>query len=115
MPGARGDRGRGRGEPGQRPGATSRRVDHRVHFDMLEKGARDLEKPLSAGDFASQLAPLDALVTGFEALRLPNVAALEEKLRGRVFTALLRVGRQVTVSPDEAKERARRDVHVRLA
>src|SRR4051812_23205557 len=89
----RGERRGGRGAGGGRPG----RDDHgerRAQLDKLDSAVRDLEKPLTTGDFAAQAAPLSTLATSFATLRLTSLDVLEERLRGRVFTALLRAGRQ---------------------
>ncbi len=94
--GGRGDRGdRGyRGGPGRgSPGGerASREAQLLGHL-------RDLEKPLTNGDYALQKTQLTLILDRLRPMRLPSIDALEFDARTRLFTALLRAGRQTTAA-----------------
>jgi hypothetical protein len=76
---------------------------------------RNLEKPLTGADYGAQLPHLAAITHSIQGLRLPNLDALELRLKGKVYTALLRAGRQTIADADAAKEELRLKVHLALA
>jgi hypothetical protein len=76
---------------------------------------RSLEKPIGAADYAAQLPHLDTAREIIRTLRLPSLDALELSLRGKVYTALLRLGRQTTADTDPVREEARKRIHLSLA
>jgi tetratricopeptide (TPR) repeat protein len=69
----------------------------------------ELEKPLTAGDYEKQKPALARIVELLRARKLRSLDELEFDVRTRLFTALLRAGRQ-TRAADEAKEGLRREV-----
>ena len=102
------DRDRGRGGGGERRGP--RREEHG------SKGAaeatillalKDLEKPMNLGDLEGQKAPLARIVEKIRGLRLKSIDDLEFDCRTRLFTALLRAGRQAPVTGETEEEKAR--------
>ncbi len=91
------------------------RVDPAELLRLLDTAARSWEKPFSTADYPAQLPLIETIRQAIADLRLPNLDALESGLRGRVFTTLLRAGRQKTPDADSAKEQARKGIHLALA
>jgi len=90
-------------------------MDARTLEAELDGAVHALEKPLTAGDFASQHEPLRRMSSVLGEAHVAGIGALEERLRGRVFTALLRAGRQTSQVEGADREIARRRVHELLA
>lgn len=116
--GGRGGGFGGRGREGER--GRGRRGEDRgpVGFEGAAlEFARAIDKPLLAGDFQAQLAPLEKLAT--QARKGGKARSLDElphDARGKLLTALLRVMRQTKpVEGDEEKEKLRRQVFATLA
>ncbi len=117
--GTSGARRDGRGGPG-RPGPRDRRGGF-GHDRERGAGGRagaegallailhELERPLTASDFEAQKGHLGKLLEKLRPLRLPSIDALEFDARTRLFTSLLRAGRQPEV-PDAEKEAKRKEV-----
>lgn len=117
----RGGQPRNAPQPRQNRGRDDRRRPPEPRFDPttllneLESAVRGLEKPLTALDYAAQIPHVETVTRVLKGLRLPNLDALELSMKGKVYTALLRAGRQTTVDADAAKEQARQKVHLALA
>lgn len=115
-----GGRGPGRGGPGWDRGGRGRRGEDRgpVGFEgaALEFG-RAIDKPLLAGDYQAQLAPLEKLATqARKGGKARSLDELSQDTRGKLLTALLRVMRQTRpVEDDEEKEKTRKQVFATLA
>lgn len=67
------------------------------------------------GDFAGQLAPLEAMRKLFDETGLESLDEMGPDLKARTLTLLLRVGRQTKVKDDPEQEAARLKVHEALA
>jgi tetratricopeptide (TPR) repeat protein len=74
-----------------------------------------LEAPLRTSEHAAQRLILDRIASDLKAMRPKSIDALEIGFRGRLLTALLRVGRQTKELPEPEKETARKQVHAALA
>ncbi len=68
-----------------------------------------LEKPLTGGDFEAQKGHFAKILATLKPLRLKSLEEIEFECRTKLFTALLRGGRQGAVA-DEAKEAVRKDL-----
>ncbi|HEY0841139.1 MAG TPA: hypothetical protein VGD74_13205, partial [Vulgatibacter sp.] len=84
------------------------------------EAARGVDKPLLAGDFEAQLAPLEKLATATrKGGKTHTLDDLSQDARGKLFTALLRVMRQRPVEGEgeeiEAKNQKRLQVFATLA
>lgn len=117
--GTSGGRRDGRGGPG-RPGPRDRRGGFGRDRDRGAGGRagaegallailHELERPLTSGDFEAQKAQLSKVLEKVKPLRLPSIDALEFDARTRLFTALLRAGRQGELQ-DAEKEAKRKEV-----
>ena len=69
----------------------------------------ELERPLTTGDFEAQKGHLGMLLEKVKPLRLKSIEELEFDARTRLFTSLLRAGRQAEVQ-DAEKEAKRKEV-----
>lgn len=69
----------------------------------------ELERPLTKGEFEEQKGHFAKLLATLQPLRLKNIKELEFECSTKLFTALLRGGRQ-PASTDEAKEAVRKDL-----
>ncbi|MGC4117164.1 MAG: hypothetical protein QM765_21905 [Myxococcales bacterium] len=95
---------RGRGRDRDRPGSG------RGGAESVILGAlHELEKPLTKGEFAEQKPHFAKILAALKPLRLKNIKELEFECSTKLFTALLRGGRQ-PASTDEAKEAVRKDL-----
>lgn len=79
--------------------------------------ARAIDKPLLAGDYQAQLAPLEKLAgQARKGGKARTMDELPHESRGKLLTALLRVMRQTRPVEDDAeKEKARKQVFATLA
>ncbi len=119
-PGGPGQHGRGPGRgPGDRgrggPGGRERRGPGAERFSgkaaaehAIVETLRELEKPLTSSDFEAQKVQLDKLLQKVKPLRLKSIDELDFDARTRLFTAMLRAGRQPEVqdAEKEAKRKA---------
>ncbi|MBI5546880.1 MAG: hypothetical protein HY901_23605 [Deltaproteobacteria bacterium] len=69
----------------------------------------ELERPLTLGDVEAQKGHFAKILEKLVPLRLKSIEEIDFDCRTKLFTALLRGGRQPAV-PDEAKESARKDL-----
>lgn len=67
------------------------------------------------GEFVAQQEPLDRLRDAIAQSSVKKLDDFGQELKGKVLTVLLRVGRQTKAQEDEEKEKARKEVHARLA
>jgi tetratricopeptide (TPR) repeat protein len=95
--GGRGPRG---AAPGGQGGAEA----------LVLAALKDLERPLTVGDLDAQRAPLAKILERLKPLRLPGIEGLAFDCRTKLFTALLRAGRQPPLEADAEKEAKRREV-----
>jgi tetratricopeptide (TPR) repeat protein len=114
--GARRDGRGGTGRPGRRDGrgGFGRERDRGAPGRAGAESAllailHELERPLTSGDFEAQKGHLTKLLEKLKPLRLSSIDALEFDARTRLFTALLRAGRQPEVQ-DAEKEARRKEV-----
>jgi tetratricopeptide (TPR) repeat protein len=70
---------------------------------------KEAERPLTTGDFKAQKVPFAKVLELLRSLRLGSIDELEFDARTRLFTALLRAGRQPP-QEDAEKEARRRDI-----
>jgi tetratricopeptide (TPR) repeat protein len=70
---------------------------------------KEIEAPLTKGDFEAQKAGFARMLDRLKPLRLHSIEELEFDARTRLFTALLRAGRQGKVE-DAEKEERRKDL-----
>jgi tetratricopeptide (TPR) repeat protein len=73
----------------------------------------DLERPLTTGDFEAQKGQYAKILDKLKPLKLKTIDELEFDCRTKLFTALLRGGRQPACS-DAAKEAARKELMLLL-
>lgn len=77
--------------------------------------AKDLDKPIIAGDFARQAELLSTMRDKLARVKPTNLASFEFDPRTRLFTALLRIGRQVIAADaPEEKLKARNQAFAEL-
>lgn len=69
----------------------------------------ELERPLTTGDLEGQKIAFTKILERVKPLHLKSIEELDFDCRTRLFTALLRAGRQPAAA-DEAKETARKDL-----
>lgn len=74
---------------------------------------KELEKPLTSGDFEKQVEHFGKVLERLEPLRLESIDQLEFDPKTRLFTALLRAGRQPQVE-DAEREQKRKDLQYML-
>lgn len=70
---------------------------------------KEAERPLTTGDFEAQRAPFAKILERLQSLRLGSIDELDFDARTRLFTALLRAGRQPP-QEDEEKEARRKEI-----
>jgi hypothetical protein len=70
---------------------------------------------MRAADYAPQRQILERVAQDLKAMRPKSIEALDIGFRGKLLTALLRVGRQTKEAPEPEKETARKQVHAALA